>query len=178
VENSADAAVLLDLTPGLYTAVVEAPAGVAPGPVLLEVYDAAAPRLTALQNLSTRTRVRAGETNAIGGLVVRGGLKKAVLIRIAGPALRTVGVQDVLPQPRAIVRRGAEVIVTVGPWSEAANAADIRKAAANVSAFAFAEGSADAAALVDLGPGAYTIEISGANATSGVALLEIYALPY
>jgi hypothetical protein len=46
-----------------------------------------------------------------------------------------------------------------------------------VGAFAFTAGSADSAQLVSLTPGAYTVQVSGANASSGVALAEVYETP-
>jgi hypothetical protein len=44
-------------------------------------------------------------------------------------------------------------------------------------AFAFADNSKDNAMLVTLAPGGYTIQVSGANRTSGVALVEVYSAP-
>jgi hypothetical protein len=175
-EGSGDSALLLPLGGGNYTVLIETGGG-EPGATLLEIYDAAAPSLTRIANLSTRADVGVGGRVSIGGLVVTGGLRKTVLIRVAGPALRQFGVQNVLPQPRFIVRRDAEIITTGGAWSVAPNAAAIRRAADAVQAFPFAEGSPDAALLVELGPGAYTVEIGDSGQGSGVALLEIYEQP-
>ena len=44
-------------------------------------------------------------------------------------------------------------------------------------AFALTAGSADCAMIVTLPPGNYTAEVTGANASSGVALVEIYEVP-
>ena len=38
-------------------------------------------------------------------------------------------------------------------------------------------GSADSAMVLTLPPGAYTVEVSGADGGSGVALVEIYEVP-
>jgi hypothetical protein len=43
-----------------------------------------------------------------------------------------------------------------------------------VDAFNLAPGSADAAIVVVLNPGSYTVRVSGANATTGIALVEVY----
>ena len=64
----------------------------------------------------------------------------------------------------------------------AATAAPIAASANVVGAFALDLFSTDAALVVTLNPGVYTVQVSastgsGANATSGVALLEIYELP-
>jgi len=43
-----------------------------------------------------------------------------------------------------------------------------------VGAFAWTSGSADSAILVNLSPGAYTAQVSGASGDTGVALVEVY----
>jgi hypothetical protein len=45
-----------------------------------------------------------------------------------------------------------------------------------VGAFALPFGSNDAALVVRLPPGAYTVTVSGADHTTGIALVEIYDL--
>ena len=53
----------------------------------------------------------------------------------------------------------------------------LKAAMAQVGAFSFSEGSADAALLAtDLLPGAYTVQVSGVNDVTGVGLAEIYDL--
>ena len=44
-------------------------------------------------------------------------------------------------------------------------------------AFALPAGSADAAMVVTLPPGAYTAQVGGANNSTGIALVEIYEVP-
>jgi hypothetical protein len=59
-------------------------------------------------------------------------------------------------------------------WGTSANPALIASTAAQVGAFAFSANSGDSAQIVNLTSGAYTIQISGVNNTTGVALAEIY----
>ena len=49
--------------------------------------------------------------------------------------------------------------------------------ATQVGAFALPAGSKDAAFVVTLPAGAYTVQVNGANATTGLALVEIYEAP-
>lgn len=44
-------------------------------------------------------------------------------------------------------------------------------------AFKLADGSNDSAMVVLLQPGLWTVQFSGANLTTGVVLVEVYALP-
>ena len=62
-------------------------------------------------------------------------------------------------------------------WSTSADAVAIAEAALAVGAFAFAPGSQDSALLVNLAPGSYTAQVTGADGGTGVALVEIYELP-
>jgi hypothetical protein len=48
--------------------------------------------------------------------------------------------------------------------------------AASVGAFAFVPGSGDSAEIVNLPAGSYTIQVSGVNNTTGVALAEVYEI--
>ena len=57
------------------------------------------------------------------------------------------------------------------------DAAQIAAAANGVGAFAFAPNSKDSALLLNLAPGPYTAQLSGAGATTGAALVEVYDVP-
>lgn len=172
-DGSADTAVLLSLAPGDYTAQITG-AGDSMGTALVEIYDLEAPDRTRLKNLSVRARVAPGEHTLVGGLVIDGGVEKTVLFRAAGQALAAFGVDDFLRRPLLTVFRSGTAIATGAAWSAAANAAEIRGTTAALNAFAFSDGSDDAALLLRLAPGAYTVQVAGADGGSGVALLEIY----
>lgn len=174
--NSLDSAMLLSLSPGNYTAQIDSSDGVS-GVSLLEIYDADAPTFTRIVNLSARADVQSIDGVLIGGLVIEGGLKKKILVRAAGPALSAFGLQGVLTKPKITLYRGSGVVSSANDWSASPNIADIRAAAKTVGAFAFPEGSADAALLVELAPGAYTLVVTGADGGTGVALVEAYELP-
>ena len=67
------------------------------------------------------------------------------------------------------------MIATNDGW---ANSAGIATAAIQTGAFTLPSGSKDAAVLITLNPGACTAQIKSAkNASSGVALIEIYEVP-
>ena len=61
-----------------------------------------------------------------------------------------------------------------GWGSGASTAAQISDASAQVGAFALPSGSKDAALLVTLQPGAYTVEVTSVSGATGVALVEVY----
>ncbi|MBC7369707.1 MAG: hypothetical protein H7343_23305, partial [Undibacterium sp.] len=95
-----------------------------------------------------------------------------------GPTLPVFGVTGVLADPQIVVFAGASVVASNDDWETGTgNAALITAAAARVGAFALPTGSKDAAVLVTLPPGAYTVQVTGAGNTTGVALIEVYDTP-
>ncbi len=174
--GSNDAALVATLAPGAYTAQVS---GVnnATGVALLEIYDVTGS--ARLLNLSTRAFVGTGANTFISGLsVAPAGGARRVLVRAAGPALRTLGVSGAVEDPALAVLDVAGRQVPGGAndnW-ETAGAADLAAAFAGSGAFPFASGSRDAALIVDLLPGNYTVQVNGVAGSTGTALVEIYDL--
>lgn len=175
--SSNDAAMVLSLAPGSYTAHVKGGAG----QVLAEVFDATTtPQIeTRLLNISTRANVRPGEP-LIGGIVVAGDIPETVLIRGVGPTLGTFGRTSVLLNPVLTVFDAAgNVIATNTDWHTPTNpsapsASQIESTAQTVGAFALPPGSDDASILISLSPGVYTVHLASPNSSGGEALLEIY----
>jgi hypothetical protein len=128
-------------------------------------------------NFSCRANVGTGANVALAGFVINGtaGSTEQVLVRAAGPVLSQFGVTGALAQPVLTVfdAKGAVVATNTG-WGNAANAAQITAAAAAVGGFTLPAGSADSAVLVTLPPGVYTAQVAGLNATTGIAILEVY----
>jgi hypothetical protein len=110
-------------------------------------------------------------------VVVRGTAPKSMLIRAAGPSLAQFGVTGPLDRPVLTLfdASGAVVAANTG-WGTAANAAQVSNAARTIGAFAFPDGSADSALLLNLSPGLYTAQVNGAGAATGVTLIESYDL--
>lgn len=128
----------------------------------------------ALINISNRARVGTGDDVSITGFVVGGTQPKTFLIRVAGPALTAFGVSAALANPRLTLMAGADVVATNDDWG---NRSDIQQAWQRNGAFPLAPNSLDAATLVVLAPGAYTVLAQGVNNTTGVALTEVYEIP-
>ena len=127
-----------------------------------------------LANLSVRTVTSNGAANLITGFVITGPAPKQVLIRAAGPALAVApfNVANVVGDPTLQVFRGTTAIGQNDDWGvPAANSAGLGAAATRAGAFPFRAGSQDAALLMTLTPGAYTVVIGGGT---GTALAEIY----
>ena len=169
----------MPLNPGLYTAHVTGQNG-ATGLSLVEAYDAdlspsSGSRAIAI---STRGHVGAGQDVLIAGVVIGGDFARRVLIRAPGPALAGAGVSNALAEPQlTLFDRSGTVLQTAGAWSAQLNADEIRDASIRAGALTFAPGSKDAALITTLTPGPYTVQVSGANGATGIALVEVYDLP-
>lgn len=183
--GSRDAAIVTTLAPGNYSAQVSGQ-GTGTGVALVEVYEVGAP-VTRLVNISTRARIDAGASAMIPGIVLapEGGTRR-LLVRAAGPALGAFGLgSSALADPTIAVTTvdGKTTLATNDNWGTPAAGSDVTaaivgEASALAGAFAFPAGSRDAAVLVELAPGNYTTQVSGAPPTNpaGVALVEIYDL--
>lgn len=172
---SRDAAIVSTLGAGGYSAVVGA--GTGAGVALLEVYDTDALDSSAkLVNASTRAFVGTGEQVLIPGFVVSGTGTVRLLLRAVGPTLAGFGVEGALTDPQMTLFQSATTIGTNDNWSSAANAAEIAAAATQSGAFALASGSRDAAMLVNLAAGSYSVTVNGVGATTGTALVELYVV--
>ena len=131
-----------------------------------------------LTNVSTRAFVGSGFQTLTGGFVVSGPGMKRVLIRAPGPAIGA----DPFNVPGALVDSVLRVnAIGVGLAGEndnwnlpASNGTAVATAGQQVGAFAFANGSLDAGMVLDLDPGSYTAEVTGANGAEGIALIEAY----
>lgn len=179
--TSLDAALLLPIAPGGYTTRISTadPGGV----VLAEIYDAtpdaeflvSSPRLI---NLSALAKAGTGGDILIAGFNLAGTGTQRLLVRAIGPTLGVFGVPDPLADPRLeLFAAGAAVATAANDnWETGPRAAEIAAAAAATGAFALPAGSLDAVLLVELPPGSYTAQVSGAAGATGSALIEIYAL--
>lgn len=160
------------------------------GVVLAELYhaspspdDARSPRIT---NLSVRSVAGPDADTLIVGFTLAGSQTRNLVLRAVGPGLAAFGLADFLPDPVLTLFRGTTAIATNDNWAlntetrvtltEAFNTVgafplDLTTSAATVST------SNDAALLISLAPGGYTVHITGKQAAAGVVLAEVYEVP-
>jgi hypothetical protein len=171
--GSKDSALTTVVNHGVYTARINGTNSTT-GTALAEVYDADSNAGTRLVAISARMQVNTGEGILIGGFVINGTTPKTVLIRGSGPTLATFAVTGALADSMLSLYSGNTVIATNDDWGTGNNPAVMTAAFAQVGAFALPAGSKDAALLVTLAPGAYTVHLTGVAGATGIALIEIY----
>jgi hypothetical protein len=109
--------------------------------------------------------------------VINGTTSRRMLLRGVGPTLRNFGLgpNAVLADPFLTLKDSAGATLrTNDDWASGDDAAVIAAAAVSSGAFALANGSKDAAMIVMLPPGAYTVQLTGVNNTTGIGIVEVY----
>jgi len=167
--DPAEAAIVADLNPGAYTAVVRG-TGSEAGLGLAEIYDLSGSVPAAVSNLSTRGFVQTGANLLIGGFILGGLEASTVVVRALGPSLAQAGVSDFLADPVLELRDPNGLLVASND-----NWADTQKSELEASGLSPTEAQ-EAAIYQDLFPGVYTATVSGKNGGVGVGLVEVYRL--
>ncbi len=152
--------------------------GTGAGAVIAELYDATptnaftatTPRLV---NVSVLKHLGGGVT---AGFVIGGSSPRTVLVRAVGPTLGAApfNVSGVVADPQLGLFRGSTQVGANDNWG---GTGALSAAFGAVGAFPLGSASRDAALLVELQPGSYTVQVSGVGGTTGVALVEIYEVP-
>jgi hypothetical protein len=124
-----------------------------------------------LMNLSVRANLAAGGT-VNPGFVIGGSSARRVLVRAVGPGLAAFGVTGVMSDPRLTVFSGS---LPAGANDDWGGGAELTATFAAVGAFGVPSASKDAAIVLTLQPGAYTIAVRGSGANDGgEVLVEVY----
>ncbi len=180
VEGGADAALLKSLplpnaanSNGYSVRVKNLTAGEA-GLAIAEVYDPDLNSPQRLVNVSALGFSGTGADALTPGFVISGTGAKTMLIRVVGPSLEAYGVTGRMADPRLrVVPLGQSFTVASNDnWS---GTAELKAAFASTGAFQFsADNSLDAAVLVRLPPGGYSVVVAGANGGTGNVIVEAY----
>ncbi len=167
--NSRESAILIDLPPGGYTAIVSGAAG-GGGVALVEVYDLE-PESGKLGNISTRARVGTGDDALIGGFIVTGPQSQINVIRAIGPSLSSVGVSGALLNPiLELYNSNGDLLQTNDDYGS-------NRDSGAIASYGLAPKSLfESALLFQSAPGAFTAIVRGVNGTSGIGLVEVYAV--
>jgi hypothetical protein len=171
-QDMRESVILITLQPGQYTAIVGGKGGTT-GVALVEVYDLDPNSGSKLVNISTRGFVGTGDSVMIGGFFGGGASNGAgqVLIRAIGPSLSGSGVANPVSDPAlALFDANGQKIGTNDNWGD------------NQQALIMATGftptnTLESAILVTLASGSYTAIVSDKNGGTGVALVEVFAVP-
>jgi len=186
-----EAAILITLPPGAYTAIVNGVAG-GTGIGLVEVFEADASTFSELSNISSRGFVQSGDDVMIGGLIIEGSSPATVLIRARGPSMSGApfSVPGTLANPFLQIFSGQDVIAQNDNWQDAPSCNGlVCGTAAQIAATGLdpcqpnpgqttspPSCTLESGILITLPPGAYTAIVSGVGGGTGVGLVEAFEM--
>jgi CSLREA domain-containing protein len=166
-DNSLESAIVRVLAPGAYTAIVR---GVNNGTGIgvVEAYDLDRTLDSKLANISTRGPVQTGDNVLFAGFIVSGPDSQKVIIRALGPSV---------PVPGALADPTLELHDGNGATLEANdNWVDSPNKQAIIDSTIPPPNNMESAIVRTLTPAGYTAIVRGANNSTGVAVVEVYAL--
>lgn len=176
--NALESALIATLQPGAYTVVLE-DAGNQHGIGLFEIYELDDNEQSRFLNLSTRCLVGTGDEVAIAGSYIgdpnQAGPKpdRRVLMFGKGPSLAAFGIQGALSDPQIQVSNSVEYNNdwrTIDDDSGSGNALEEKLDEKHFSP----TDSRESALWPTFTPGGYTVQLSGANGSKGIGLIEFY----
>lgn len=125
---------------------------------------------TALRNISTRSIVQTGDRVAIAGFIITGSGSKEILFRGIGPSLAAAGVPNALQDTVIELYNSSGALINSNDnWRDTQQNAILETTLAPSD-------NREAALLINLGTGSYTVMLRGKNATTGNGLIELYDL--
>lgn len=131
-----------------------------------------------LVNISTLARLASGDDALVSGFVISGQVPQRVLVRAIGPTLSQFGVGDAASRPQLTVFQGDRVIASNDAWGSTEDAVTTLTDAFDRSgAFRLENATQDAAVVLMLQPGAYTVRVKSGDPKGGSVLLEVYDIP-
>jgi hypothetical protein len=166
--NDSESAIIVDLMPGSYTAVVRG-YGNAIGTAIVDAYDLDAGSAAKLANIATRGLIQPGDKLMIAGFIVQTAPVK-VVIRAIGPSLTPFGITNALADTTLQLRDANAAIVRENDdWRT-----DQQQELINTG---LQPGNDLEAALVEtIAPGPYTAQVRGKPETTGVGVVQVYFL--
>jgi uncharacterized delta-60 repeat protein len=169
--NELESAIVQTLPPGAYTAIVAGKGGGASGIALVEAYDLAQAAPCKLGNISTRGFVDTGDNAMIGGFIVApaGSANLPIVVRAIGPSLGQFGITNALQNPILELHDANGGSLTNDDWQSDANV-DL------IPMILRPADTRESCTYQTLPPGPYTAIVRGVDNTTGVALIEVYAL--
>ena len=161
-----ESAILMTLQPGQYTAVVS---GVnnETGVGVVEAYDLDGTVSSKFGNIATRGVVQTGDNVMIGGLIVLGSSAQKVIVRAIGPSLPLEG--KLTDPTLELVDGNGTPIRSNNNWK------DTQRAEIEATGIP-PKNDLESAIVETLPPAPYTAIVRGVGDTTGIAVVEVYAL--
>ena len=159
--NDLEAAILVMLDPGSYTAVLKG-TNETSGLALVEVYELDQILTSNVVNISTRASVGVTNDVCIGGFILGEGDNANILVRGIGPSLAGGGIGNALFDPTLALYDSNGILLVSNDDCESSTLPPTNPVESCIE--------------TRLSAGAYTAILAGKNGCTGIGLIEIYNL--
>jgi uncharacterized delta-60 repeat protein len=168
--NDLESAIIANLAPGNYTAVVRG-VGNDTGTGVVDAYDLSAASPARLANIATRGLIQPGDKLMIAGFIIQNAPVRAV-VRAIGPSLVGFGISNALPDTTLELRdQNGAILRQNDDWkSDPAQKQELENVGLQPSH------DLEAALIADIPPGQYTAQVRGKGEASGIGVVQVYFL--
>jgi hypothetical protein len=171
--NDLESAIIADLAPGSYTAVVRG-LGNTVGTGVVDAFDLSASSPAKLANIATRGLIQPGDKLMIAGFIIQNGPVRAVL-RAIGPSLSAFGITNALADTTLQLRDGNGALVVENDDWKARSDGSSQEAELEATGLQ-PTNDLEAAFVTTLQPGQYTAQVRGKPETTGIGVVQVYFL--
>jgi hypothetical protein len=166
--NDLESAIIANLAPGSYTAIVRG-AGNTVGTGVVDAFDLDAGSAARLANIATRGLIQPGDKLMIAGFIVQNGSIKTV-VRAIGPSLSAFGIANALPDTTLQLRDQQGAIVIENDDWKTSQQQELESTGLQPT------NDLEAAVVATIPPGQYTAQVRGKGDASGVGVVQVYFL--
>lgn len=125
----------------------------------------------AVANVSNRGFTGSGEKTLIAGFIVTGGQPRSLVVRALGPSLAAGGVQQFATNPKLdVFNASGQRVAANTDWKTDTRSTQLSQSYPSLAP----SNDKEAALLLTLMPGSYTLQGSNEDGSDGVMLLEAY----
>jgi uncharacterized delta-60 repeat protein len=164
--NDLESAIIANLAPGSYTAVVRG-AGNTAGTGLVDAFDLSPSSAARLANVATRGLIKPGDGLMIAGFIVQNGPIN-VVVRGIGPSLGVFGISNALPDTTLQLRdQNGGIVLENDDW-KTGQRQELEAIGLQPSH------DLEAALITTIQPGQYTAQVRGKGQASGIGVVEVY----
>jgi hypothetical protein len=167
-QNDLESAIIANLAPGEYTAVVGG-VGNMTGTGVVDAYDLNAGSPAKLANIATRGLIQPGDKLMIAGFIVQNGPMK-VVIRAIGPSLQAFGISNALPDTTLQLRdQNGSIVIENDDW-QTHQQQELKGSGLQPT------NELEAALISTIQPGQYTAQVRGKGDAAGIGVVQVYFL--
>jgi CSLREA domain-containing protein len=173
--NDLESAIIANLPPGSYTAVVRG-AGNSVGTGVVDAFDLSPASSASLVNVATRGLIQPADKLMIAGFITENGSVRAV-IRAIGPSLAAFGITNALPDTTLQLRdANGALVIENDDWKIRSSDGGSQQAEIEATGLQPTDDK-EAAVVTTLPPGEYTAQVRGKPETTGTGVVQVYFLP-